>query len=402
MKLPSSIVTCYLFTFIIVLIQYVHPVVAGDFKKGDVVVIDTPSTKDLYVSSQKLIIKAPIGGDLYAAAQSISIDNHIDGDLVTVSETIDLQSNLNDDFRAAARIVNINSSIKGDVLLFANEVYIGKGSTIDGDLTVYAGSLFCEGTIKGSVIIKGGTISLSGPIDGLTKVEGGKLTLNSAVNGKAEITAQRFSLGPDARFNNNVRYWKEGGAMKVSPNVHSGKFEYDNSLAKQQRKKSGSFQSSFLFFIWHSLFAILMFVLLTYLWPVSFQSSGVFLAKTPLKSLGYGIAYFVVFPITIFLLFLSIIGIPIAVLLFFLYLFSITCGLVITSLALSNYASYKLQRHWSKWMVIGISILIFLVLHLILLIPFIGFLVVTVLTCAAYGGLILKFIDKRQRTRLSY
>jgi len=404
MKLPSLILLVFTFiTFLTpLLLPYSNPALAADYKTGDVVIIDTSASKDLYVTSKKLISKAVLKGDLYAAAQSISIEDTISGDLVTASETIDMQGTLNDDFRAAARSVNINSIIQGDVILFANEVYISKGSIIHGDLTVFAGNIFCEGIIKGNLIIKGGTISLGGKIEGNTKIEGGKLTVNSILNGRAEIAVQNFTVGSNAYFKGNVRYWKEGGPLKVSPKVHSGSFEYDNSLAAHERKTNTSFRSGFLFLIWHILFAVLMFILLTYIWPVSFQSTGVYLAKTPLKSLGYGLIYFILFPFAFFLLFISIIGIPIAILLFFLYLFSISCGLVITSLALANFANYKLQKHWRKWMLLLTAIIILILLHLVLLIPFIGFLIIALLTCASYGGLLLKFIDKRNQTKLSF
>ncbi|WP_028979174.1 polymer-forming cytoskeletal protein [Sporocytophaga myxococcoides] len=404
MKLPSLIIPVFnlIILFFPLLSPYSNPALAGDYKNGDVVIIDTSTSRDQYVSSKKLVSKAVISGDLYAAAQSISIEDTIKGDLVTAAETIDVKSVLNDDFRAAARNININSIIKGDVILFANEVYISKGSIIHGDLTVYAGSIFCEGVIKGNLIIKGGTISLGGNIDGNTRIEGGKLRINAVLNGRAEIAAQNFTVGSNAFFKDNVRYWKEGGPLKVSPKVHSGRFDYDNSLAAHNQKNDTSFQSGFIFLIWHIFFAILMFIILTYIWPASFQSTGVYLAKTPIKSLGYGLIYFILFPFAIFLLFISIIGIPIAVLLFFIYLFSISCGLVVTSLAIANMGNYKLQKHWSKWMLLLTAIIILILLHVILLIPFIGFLIIALLTCAAYGGLLLKFMDKRNQTRVSF
>lgn len=404
MKLLSLIIL--IFTLITLsfplLLPHSNQVLAGDFKNGNVVIIDTSSSKDQYVSSRKLVSKAILNGDLYAASQSISIEDTINGDLVTASETIDVKSVLNDDFRAAARNININSIVKGDVILFANEVYISKGSIIHGDLTVYAGTIFCEGIIKGNLIIKGGTITLGGNIDGSTRIEGGKLRINAVLNGRAEIAVQNFTVGSNAFFKGNVRYWKEGGPLKVSPKVHSGRFDYDNSLAAHKHKNDTSFRSGFIFLIWHILFAILMFILLTYIWPVSFQSTGVYLAKTPVKSLGYGLIYFILFPFAILLLFISIIGIPIAVLLFFLYLFSISCGLVITSLALANFVNYKLQKHWNKWMLLLTAIVILILLHMIILIPFIGFLIIALLACAAYGGLLLKFLDKRSQTRLGF
>ncbi|GAL85334.1 hypothetical protein MYP_2563 [Sporocytophaga myxococcoides] len=405
MKLRSKIVLIsgFIALFITLLYTYHNPVLAGDYRNGDVVIIDSTTSRDQYISSKKLISKAVLNGDLYAVSQNISIEDTINGDLVTASETIDVNAVLNDDFRAAARSVNINNStIKGDVIIFANEVYISKGSTIYGDLTVYAGTLFCEGIIKGNLTIKGGTISLGGSINGNTKIEGGKLTISSELNGRAEIAVQNFTVSSTAQFNENVRYWKEGGPLKISPKVHSGRFDYDNSLAPHKDQNQSSLRSGSIFLIWHILFAILMFILLTYIWPVSFQSTGVYLANTPVKSLGYGLIYFIVFPFAILLLFISIIGIPIAVLLFVLYLFSVSCGLVIVSLALANFANYKLQKHWSKWMLLLAAIIILIILHLILLIPFIGFLIITLLTCASYGGLILNFIDKRNRTRLSF
>ncbi len=396
------LISSFITLFTSLLFSHYNPALAGDYKTGNVVIIDTSANRDQYVSSKKLISKAFIRGDLYAAAQSISIEDTISGDVVTASESIDVNAVLDDDFRAAARSININSTVKGDVILFANEVYISKGSTIYGDLTVYAGTIYCEGIIKGNLIIKGGTISLGGRVDGNTKIEGGKLTTSGELNGRAQIAVQNFTVNSSAQFNGNVRYWKEGGPLKVSPRVHSGRFDFDSSLAPHKDQSQSSLRSGSIFLIWHILFAVLMFILLTYIWPISFQSTGVYLANTPLKSLGFGLLYFIVFPFAILLLFISIIGIPIAVLLFFLYLFSISCGLVITSLALANFANYKLQKHWSKWMLLLTAIIILILLHLILLIPFIGFLVITLLTCASYGGLILKFIDRRNQTKLSF
>src|SRR5690606_17562193 len=138
--------------------------------------------------------------------------------------------------------------------------YISKGSTIYGDLTVYASNVFCEGIIKGNLIMKGGTISLGGRVDGNTKIEGRKLTTSGELNGRAQIAVQNFTVNSSAQFNGNVRYWKEGGPLKVSPRVHSGRFDFDSSLAPHKDQSQSSLKSGSIFLIWHILFAVLMFI----------------------------------------------------------------------------------------------------------------------------------------------
>lgn len=76
------------------------------------------------------------------------------------------------------RIIGRGETVDGDVTVVDDALIVEEGGTIDGDVTVFGGSADIEGKVTGDVTIFGGEMSLVGTIDGDLVIFGGNLDVS--------------------------------------------------------------------------------------------------------------------------------------------------------------------------------------------------------------------------------
>jgi hypothetical protein len=76
------------------------------------------------------------------------------------------------------RIIGRGETVDGDVTVVDDALIVEEGGTIDGDVTVFGGSADIEGQVTGDVTIFGGEMSLVGTIDGDLVIFGGNLDVS--------------------------------------------------------------------------------------------------------------------------------------------------------------------------------------------------------------------------------
>jgi hypothetical protein len=125
--------------------------------------------------------------------------------------------------------------------------------------------------------------------------------------------------------------------------------------------------------------------------------AGERLNQEPTRSLGYGAAYFIGLPILVVLLLVTVIGIPIALLFLALYAFSLLFGLSITSVVAAKAMKIKYNyKHWGTWMLVLVSAGVFVVLKLLTLIPFIGWLFYLIVLVVAFGAIVVDLLPQKK------
>lgn len=77
------------------------------------------------------------------------------------------------------RIIGRGETVDGDVTVVDDALIVEEGGVIDGDVTVFSGSADIKGQITGDVTVFGGEMSLAGRVDGDLVIFGGNLELSS-------------------------------------------------------------------------------------------------------------------------------------------------------------------------------------------------------------------------------
>ncbi|MBT6254349.1 hypothetical protein HOI83_03925 [Candidatus Uhrbacteria bacterium] len=149
---------------------------AATFKADDSVTINEALEDDLYVAGAMVNVTSPVSGDVFVAGANINVSGEVSEDLFVAGSNVNLTGSIGDDLRVAGSNVTINGDIGGDVLAAGALLHLASGS-IGGDLVAGAGVIIIDGDIGGDLIVSGAEVMVNGSIAGDIKGEIEELTI---------------------------------------------------------------------------------------------------------------------------------------------------------------------------------------------------------------------------------
>lgn len=379
-----------------------NPVFA-QMKSGDKVVINEKVNHDLYIAGGNVIINSPVDGDLIVAGGTVLVNDSIKQDLLAAGGNIVLNGFVGDDVRCAGGNIQVSNIVDGDLVAAGGSIHIERNGKITGNLMSTAGEVTLDGSIGGVVTNTSGTFTLNGIARNDLSSKGGKILINGTVDGNAVLAANSIQLGGDAQFNENVKYWHNDGALDFSNALAGGNAVFDPSLeiANEPWRDTGFVA---LIVVWYLGVALLMIFLFEYIFKNVMKSAADTIKETSLKSLGLGLLFILGVPVAIVLFALSIIGIPIGMIMLAGYIMSLMVATVIVAVIIANWINNTYyQTSWSKRRITFTAFGIFIILKLATFTPFIGPLIMFLLVCMAFGGILLNIKWRRSKSpSLSY
>jgi hypothetical protein len=111
--------------------------------------------------------------------------------------------------------------------------------------------------------------------------------------------------------------------------------------------------------------------------------------NSTLKSLGMGVLFFIIVPVAAIVLFVTLIGVPLGLLLVFGYIILILLATVITSVVGANWINNRYEKNWNFWRLVFTGFGLFVLLKLITFTPFVGWLIILLMVCMAFGAILL-------------
>lgn len=383
------------------------PISAAEFYYGKDVVMGEPRNNDSYVLGENVTVQSFIKGDLVAIANFVRIKSDILEDLIVISDELELFSMVKDDALVLARQVDLDAQIMGDFMDAGMNLRLARGAVVHGDL-VFAGSrLDIYGNVKGNLIAYAGTVNIQGNVDGHIHVEGGDVIISGNIGKNAVIMADSIRLDKSARFLGDVDYFSQEGAVDFTPCLTDGKSEFrpelgeeyswrnwsDNSWAPEIGWKFGI--SSYIISLLSGLFTIFIWLLL---FPNRFRHAAGRLSMAPVSSIGLGFLYVLFVPVLIFLLVISIVGIPLSLFVGFFYLFTILFSRTFAAVLIAMYIDSKFDRVLQVGWLALIAFGIFLFAKMLGFLPVLGWAINIIISVAALGALIYSgFILRAQK-----
>ena len=133
---------------------------------GETVTISEPQSSDQYLAGSVVQVAAPIEGDLVVAGQELEIDAQIGGDVIAAGQTLNLRNSVADDVRAAGRTLTLDAQISGHAVAAGAEVALSSDASV-GDFAWFAGrSVTVEGDVGGELRAAGQSVVVSGEVGG--------------------------------------------------------------------------------------------------------------------------------------------------------------------------------------------------------------------------------------------
>lgn len=352
----------------------------GQFESREDLVISNQQSDDLYLVGETININAVVRGDVVAAGGTMIINDTIYGDLSAVSGDFYINKYIADDVRISGGTITIDTEIGDDLLVFGGKVFIGKDTKVNGNLICYAG-----------------VVEMNGEVAGMMEVHGGNVIINGTVVSTSKIVGTDIEIGNNARFLGDVEYWSSTGAIDFKASLIDSKAQFNEDLWGDRPAFSWATFGIASLALWgfYILSAFLVILVLHVLFRKAFSESIEILEKNVLKSFGYGLVYLFGVPLLIAVAFLIIIGIPLALFITSIFVFSLLFGHLIAALLLAYYIALRNEKTWSFWSMTFLALGFAVVLRLLTIIPFLGILISVVLLSVTYGALALRIQTNR-------
>lgn len=268
-------------------------------RTGEIVNAEASFLDMAFFSGEEVTIKANSNDDIFAAGGKIEVGETTADHLVLAGGEININDVQVDDVVAAGGDLNLKRGSVTDDILAAG-----------GNVTIHP-----EFQISGSAVISGGEVTINAPIQKELRVAASRIVLNSAIGGNVKLMGDEIELGPKARLASNLQY--RGPNILISPSaVISGTKSIlpPNEHDEFERWGKGSAALFAGFAIAAVAGITILVVVIALLLPGLMNRASRLIRQKPLLALGIGFLATFALPFALFMLFVTIIGAPLAML----------------------------------------------------------------------------------------
>ncbi len=349
----------------------------ASFSVAQSLISASSSPGNVYDAGATVVITAPVAGDLSAFGGSIISAAPITGDELLFAGSIHSRARVSGDLRAVGGSISIEEPVSGDLVAF--------GFTVRD-----------SGRAGGSVFIVAANTTISDGADGPVIVYGNNVSLGGNFTGDVTVVASgQVSLDADTVIMGKLSYQSPEEAILPVSAVIRGGVTYTNAsyLPDVGTSRILSLISLGFFLFVRVLGALILAGLFAGLFPrlaERFVEGTVTMRPTKiLLTALLGFALFVATPILSVLLALTFVGIGLALLFFIAYALMVLLSLLYAGILIGNLLARRfIHRDVVLW---HDGVLGTLILSLITLVPYIGLLVVFLVTAFSAGTLLAIF-----------
>lgn len=356
----------------IILATSITSVKAADFRapageSGNVSVAKTEQTHNLYLAGANVTSEAIVTGDLVAVGSNVSLSGTVEHSIIAAGGNVTVNADAGQNVRLAGGTVTFNGQTGEDLAVAGGTVNLSSGSLVTGDLMIAGGSLKIDGTVNGRVFGSGGDVVIGGHIKGdvkLTDVNSLELTSTAVIDGKLT-----YSSASEATISSSAKVL--GGT------------DYQKTTSKNY-----DFGSDSLFSVWMVLASLVLGLVIVY----GYRKSSLAIIEDNRQhfwaSMGIGLVTLIVVPAAVIIFIITVIGMKLAMLLATLYWLLIALGSIFNSLFVGSEVYLMIRKgemRRNDWLTVLIGVII---TSLLVLIPYIGWLVWFGIFLSALGALI--------------
>ncbi|MGQ9664289.1 MAG: hypothetical protein ACUVUH_03030 [bacterium] len=333
---------------------------------------------DLVAMGRTVKIQGIVNGDLFAFAQEVIIENTVNGSIYTGGADININT------KKCRSIWALCGSLKAD-------------ANIENNLLFFGGQLKTHNTniVKKDMIVFGGEININGEVQGQVKGNAGKIKLNGKIK-SVDIVAEKIYVNSDATVMEDFKAKSKNEPVIDANAKILGNTEFKKIENKTHRSKNGI--AGFLKTIFFISKLVIGIILIAIFKPYIKKTNQI-LQDSTWKSLGFGFLTIIVIPIVSVLTLATIIGIPVAIFGVFVFLSLAYISGIIFSAGLGEWI-IKLIKKESIPSPILSFLVGFILITLICLIPYLGF-IFRILILFFGTGMIILLLQKLWKNTLT-
>lgn len=338
-----------------------------------------------YLSQQETV-----NGDYFPAGDKVTISGTVNGDVYTAANTIIIDGTVNGDVLALGAHVTISGSVSDDVRVLGGDVTIS--GDIGKNLTIGTakGTITSEAHIGGSIVGGASSLMIMSPVGKNAVIGGETLVLGNVIQGNVIADAETLTLNTSASISGNLTYTSENEVILEKGASVQGQIQRDQSHVSQKNTKQTEFAGKF---IWEAITFCITFlfgVLFLFFTPTFFQNIVQSIASKPLPNLGIGFLVFIISPILLLLVCLTLIGIPFAIIGLFVFIIDILIAKIFVAYLIGERVHEAVKFTTNKYLTFLTGLFIYKIISFI---PVIGALMGMVATLIGLGALITQKRD---------
>lgn len=271
---------------------------------------------DYFAVGDIVEIYGTVNGDVYAAGGQITINGTVNGDVIALGGQINLGGTISQNARIAGGQIDVRSNIGRNLSIGAGNVKIDPNAQLNGNLVIAAGNVEVNAPVAGDLTIGAGNVTITNQIGGNVTAGVGTMRLTDQASVVGDInyySEQELSRSESATIS--------GAVTQHLPQDFAAMDNLDQSeIIKAGDQVKEAFSSIITFIRIISLITqVILGLILVNFFPNFTLRTTNFIEKEPWKSLVVGIVAIIIVPIISLILFVTVIGIPLAALTLIFY-----------------------------------------------------------------------------------
>lgn len=305
---------------------------------------------NFYAVGNSITIDGNIKGDVFCAGQSININGSVEGDVFCAGQSININGNIGGSVRLIGNQVNINNQVAHNVYTFGSSLNLGSESQVGWDLFFIGTTGEFRGKIDGNLHGAASSIIIAGDVS-----KDVKFRLNARMKDKNGFKGNSpLMVTNSAKINGNLYYTAGTKGIIEDDAQINGNVGYSLPDKKQA---AGMFS---MVWFWSKLFsvfgALVVGLVLISLWREEIKklTDNMLLHINP--AIGWGMVMMFLTPVIIFLLLITLIGIPLAIILAALWLIALYIAKILTAILFGRSILRKMQGEKQSSLIIAMVI----------------------------------------------
>jgi cytoskeletal protein CcmA (bactofilin family) len=325
---------------------------------------------DLVVFGREVEIVAEVADDVIVAGGRISVDGRVGGDLSAAGGYVDVRAPVADDLLAAGGYVVLAGAVGDDVRAAGGNVRLTRGAAVAGD-----------------AYLAGRRIALAGRIGQDLRAAGRTVIISGEIAGDVDLAAGEIDIAPTAVIGGNLTYRSPKEARIAEGAQIRGAITHEPLKYRAPGPWTWVALAGITGIVWALGLTLVGIVLYLLLPAFTVEAAGT-IGREPWKSLFLGLGVTAATPFAVVLLFVTVIGVPLGLVMMALYLVALVFGFLTAAFWLAEAGARRIRREatlTTGWRIVALVAAIALLL-IVGAIPWLGGLVLIAAVLLGLGA----------------
>ena len=332
-------------------------------------------------------------GWYFAGGDNVHIDGTINGDAFVAGGIVEINGTINGELFVAGGQVSVSGTVRDRIIAAGGAIRLAgkteKSGFAGGGTVVLARSALVGENLLGA----GGNLIIDGTVGGDARLAGGQVDLGGEVKGNLDDASEHFRTENGAIIGGNLSvFTKDSTNVDIAQGTTKG--TYTLKIQKEEVRPHILGLSPWRI-VFKLLFMLSLFVcalVLSFMFPKQITSIGTTMLERPGKSVLVGIATLIFAPIAAVVLFITVIGVPLGILLIGYYFWL----MYLSQLSLGVALGFRLMSSDGKqgWALFGTVAVGMIIVDVVTFIPFVN--VIVILAGLVLGVGALAIITREQ------